>query len=256
MTRYSHLRWLAAFGGLVAAGVIASSAVPAGSTIVCPTGIKPPSPYCTDVPPTATTGHASKLTGNSATLTGVAGPNVRGGDITQYFFRYGPTASYGSLTPTGTIGSCPNGIKPPSPYCNVPKRQHVSADVSGLTPCTRYHFQLYANSRDGSAAGGDRTFATRFAPPITDVSAPSKVKAGRKFEVTFTLQYDTDGVKISIRRSGTVILGPLAAGQYDVTLRAPQRRGNYILQVSAELSCGRQSLAQLLRVEEQGHRFR
>ena len=40
MTRYSHLRWLAPLGGLVAAGLIALSAAPASATIVCPTGIK------------------------------------------------------------------------------------------------------------------------------------------------------------------------------------------------------------------------
>ena len=153
------------WGVSVVVGVIALSALPAGSTIVCPTGVKPPSPYCTNVPPIARTDQASRVRGDSATLNGVAGPNVRGGDITQYFFKYGPTPSYGFQTPTGTIGSCPHGIGPPSPYCNVPKKQRVSERVSDLTPCTRYHFQLFADNPDGSAAGGDRTFATGFAPP-------------------------------------------------------------------------------------------
>ena len=61
MTRYSHLRWLAALGGLLAAGVMALSAAPSGATIVCPNGIKPPSPYCTNVPPTATTSKATEV---------------------------------------------------------------------------------------------------------------------------------------------------------------------------------------------------
>ena len=89
MTRYSHLRWLAPLGGLVAAGLIALSAAPVSATIVCPTGIKPPSPYCTNVLPTATTGSATNVGAKKATLNGVAGPNVSGGDITQYFFKYG-----------------------------------------------------------------------------------------------------------------------------------------------------------------------
>ena len=95
MTRYSHLRRLASVGGLIAAGVIALSAVPSGATIVCPSGIKPPSSYCTNVPPTATTLPATKIKGTSAQLNGSAGPNVQGGDITSYFFQYGTTMSYG-----------------------------------------------------------------------------------------------------------------------------------------------------------------
>src|SRR5215469_14353531 len=126
MVRYPRLKRMAALGVPVVVGVIALSAIPAGSTIVCPTGIKPPSPYCTDVPPIAKTDQASRVRGDSATLNGLAGPNVRNGDLTQYFFKYGPTQSYGSQTPTGTIGSCPHGIQPPSPYCTVPKKQRVS----------------------------------------------------------------------------------------------------------------------------------
>src|ERR1700733_3495535 len=174
MTRYSHLRWLAALG--VAVGVIAVSAGPSGATIVCPPGIKPPSPYCTNVPPTATTGKATNVRGTSATLNGVAGPNVSGGDITQYYFEYGRTTHYGSTTPPGTIGSCPSGISPPSPYCNVPKTEPVSARISSLQPCTAYHFQLVATNSDGSAKGGDQKFTTAFAPPIALLSAPGSVR--------------------------------------------------------------------------------
>ena len=253
MTRYSHFRWLAPLGGVVAVGVIAFSALPAGSTIVCPNGIKPPSSYCTNVPPTATTGAASNVTASSATLNGVAGPNVAGGDITQYFFKYGPTPNYGSQTPTGTIGSCPSGITPPSPYCNVPATQNVSADIPGLAPCTSYHFQLFANNPDGLAVGGDRTFTSAFAPPIKKVNAPSKVKADKKFKVKFTLKYNTDRVKVILKkRNGTAVasttLGPLAPGKYTVTLRAPKKRGNYTLQVIARLSCGVQTVSQRLKV--------
>jgi hypothetical protein len=255
MTRYSHLRWVAPLGGLVAAGLIALSAAPAGATIVCPTGIKPPSPYCTNVLPTATTGSATKVGAKKATLNGVAGPNVSGGDITQYFFKYGKTTNYGSQTPTGTVGSCPVGISPPSPYCNVPKTQNVSANISGLAPCTSYHFQLFASNTDGSAPpAGDMTFTTAFAPPLTNVNAPTNVNAGRRFKVKFGLKYNTQRVRIVIRRgkNGPVVsstsFGPLAPGRHSVTVRAPNRRGNYILSVIAKLSCGSQTFSQRLKV--------
>jgi len=252
MTRYLHLRWLAPAGGLVAAGVIALSAVPTGATIVCPKGVKPPSPYCTNVPPTATTGKATNVKANSATLNGVAGPNVTGGDITQYFFQYGRTKSYGSQTPTGTIGSCPAGIKPPSPYCNVPKTQKVSANVSGLAACTTYHFQLVATNPDGSANGGDQTFTTKFAHPLKKVKAPHKVQARRRFQVQFTL---TDDAKVTIairRKKGGVVVshnyGTLRAGKHTKTLTAPGRRGDYVLEVSARQSCGSQTVTSPLKV--------
>jgi hypothetical protein len=252
MTRFWHLRWLAALGGLVAAGVMVVSAAPTQATIVCPPGIKPPSSYCANVPPTATTGTATEVKGTTATLNGVAGPNVSGGDITQYFFQYGRTTSYGSQTPPGQIGACPVGISPPSPYCNIPKTQPVSADISGLTPCTAYHYELVATNPDGSANGGDQKFTTAFAPPISFFGAPTRVRARRRFKVKFSLRYAAK-VKIQIARrfGGPVVTfnyGKLSAGRYDQTIRAPGRRGTYTLSVIAKLSCGQQRVTQKLIV--------
>ncbi len=130
MTRY--LRRLAPLGGLVAAAVVAVSAAPAGATVVCPPGITPPSHYCSNVKPRAVTGAASNVKGTSATLNGAAGAGVTGGDPTQWFFKYGTTMSYGKQTPTKTLGSCPSGISPPSPYCTTPATpgglgEHIAA---------------------------------------------------------------------------------------------------------------------------------
>jgi hypothetical protein len=252
MTKYWNLRWLVALGGLLAAGVLVVSAAPTEATIVCPVGIKPPSKYCSNVPPVATSTAATKVTGTGATLNGVAGPNVTGGDITQYYFEYGRTASYGSQTPPGTIGSCPAGISPPSQYCNVPKTQPVSAKISGLTPCTAYHFQLVATNPDGSANGGDVKFTTGFAAPISSFSAPTKVKARHKFNVKFVLHYAAK-VKIQIARKfgGPVVTytyNGLRAGRHTLTIKAPGRAGNYTLSVIAKLSCGQQRITQKLTV--------
>jgi hypothetical protein len=253
MTRYLHLRWLAPLGGLVAAGVVALSVAPAGATIVCPSGIKPPSPYCTNVQPTATTLPASKIKGTNAQLNGSAGPNVQGGDITQYFFQYGRTSSYGLQTPTGTIGSCPSGISPPSPYCNVPRTQLVSAKVSSLTPCTSYHFRVVAQNPDGSFNGADQAFATAFAKPLTNVKSPAKVNARQKFAVQFTLKYAAKTVKIFIKKkNGTVVTtyvyGSLRAGKYTKKIKAPKKQGAYQVEVLAKLSCGQQSVTKKLKV--------
>jgi hypothetical protein len=252
MTRYSHLRRLAATWGLIVAGVLGLSAVPSGATVVCPSGITPPSPYCTNVPPTATTLPATKIKGTSAQLNGSAGPNVQGGDITQYFFQYGTTTNYGSQTPTGTIGSCPAGITPPSPYCNVPKTQLVSANISNLTPCTNYHFRLVATNPDGTFNGADQSFKTTFSKPLKGVKSPKKVKAGHKFKVQFTLKFDAK-VKIFIKKkNGTIVqannYGLLRAGKHKRTLLAPKKKGDYKVEVFAKLSCGSQSVFKPLKV--------
>ncbi len=253
MTRYSHVRRLAVLGGLMAVGASALLAGPGGATMVCPNGIKPPSPYCTNVPPTATTNPATHVKGTSATLNGVAGPNVSGGDPTQYFFEYGKTKGYGTQTPTGTIGSCPAGITPPSPYCSTPSSQAVSANISKLTPCTTYHFQLVATNSDGTTPGGDKAFKTKFAPPLKNVSAPGKVKGRHRFKVKFTLRYRAQSVAVLIEtRSGRVVtsnrFSPAPAGKHSVTLTAPRKPGRYILVVRAKLSCGSQTVKQQLKV--------
>jgi hypothetical protein len=257
MTRHSHLKWLVLLAGLVAACASGLLAASGSATIVCPQGIKPPSPYCVNVPPIAITRNANRVGATSATLNGVAGPNVKGGDITRYYFEYGTTTAYGSQTRPGTIGRCPFGITPPSPYCNVPKKQRVSADVFRLAPCTTYHFQLVAKNPDGVADGGDNTFTTRYAPSLSGVFAPNSVRSGDQFRVFFGLRYDADSVTILIAAPyggvlQSVNLGSLSAGRYSQTLTAPNRRGDYLLVVLAKGSCGRESVVQRLRVDGRG----
>jgi hypothetical protein len=254
MTRYLHLRWLVPVAGLATVVVMALSAAPSAATIVCPSGITPPNPYCTDVLPTANTHDAGGVRGHSAILFGVAGPNVSGGDITQYFFEWGTTEAYGNQTPTGTIGSCPDGIMPPSPYCNVPKTEKVSAQISNLAICTTYHFQLVAFNNDGTAMGGDRTFTTPSSFPLKDVTAPHKVKAGQDFDVHFIL-HDVATVKIVIRnKQGQAVvtrdLGTLGGGKYTRTITAPTQKGKYTLQVIATQSCGQQEFSSPLKVQQ------
>ncbi len=252
MTRYSHLKRLALLGGLAAAGVSALVAAPSSATIVCPSGVNPPSPYCSNVPPTATTTAATNVRSTQATLNGIAGPNVAGGDPTTYFFKFGKTPSYGNQTPPGTLGSCPPGISPPSPYCSTPKTQAVSAHIGALMPCTTYHFQLFARNADGSASGGDKTFTTIFAPPLKHVAAPGSVKAGHKFKVKFTLRYRARSVTIRLEAHGAVVksvrVSPVSAGKHSVKITAPKVKGNYNLVVQANLSCGSQTVRKRLKV--------
>ncbi len=255
MVRYSHLRRPALAAGVAAAAAMAISAVPSGATLVCPKGVKPPSPYCTNVRPTATTSSASNVKGTSATLKGLAGPNVTGGDITNFFFRYGTTTSYGKQTKTGKVGTCPSGVKPPSPSCSVPKTQPVSANISKLKPCTTYHYRLFAKNPDGSFTAADRTLKTKFAKPIKNVKTPGKVKHGNKFKVKFKLNFKTTVTKIFMKQKNgvailkTYIYGSLGAGTYTKKIKAPNKKGSYVVEVFARLSCGKQMVKHKLTVK-------
>jgi hypothetical protein len=251
MTRY--LRRLAPLGGVVAAAVVAFSAAPAGATVVCPGGITPPSPYCSNVKPTAITGVATGIHGDKATLNGTVGAGVSGGDPTQWFFKWGTTTAYGHQTPTQTLGACQPGHTAPSPYCTTPAAQGVSANISGLKACTTYHFQIFATNPDGTTPGGDKSFRRGFEKPLKNFSTPRHVRRHHRFRVSFTLVFNAK-VKILIkkRRNGSILTtynyGNLRAGHHTKTIRAPRRRGDYTLEVFAKLSCGSQSIKHLLIV--------
>jgi hypothetical protein len=87
---------------------------------------------------------ASALPIHGATLNGSVDPN---GYATNYYFQYGPTTAYGSSSATQSAGS---GWQPTS----------VSANLTGLTSSTTYHFRLVASSGAGTSYGQDQVFST------------------------------------------------------------------------------------------------
>jgi hypothetical protein len=96
--------------------------------------------------PTVTTGGANNLTQTTATLHGTVKPNNQ---ATTYHFEYGLTNTYGATTPES--GPIPAGAG----------NQNVTADISGLTPGTTYHYRLVATNAAGAVGGKDRQFTTR-----------------------------------------------------------------------------------------------
>lgn len=107
--------------------------------------------------PTVSTGSAGNVTEHSASLTGTLSSNGAG---TTYSFEYGTTTSYGSTTATKSAGpALSNGS--------------VSANLTGLTPGTAYHFALVATNSVGTTTASDGTFttATPPAPVVTTGSA-------------------------------------------------------------------------------------
>jgi hypothetical protein len=107
--------------------------------------------------PTVSTGSATKIGNNSATLNGAVNPN---GDTTSYLFNYGLTSVYGTFTAKHSIGK---GTK------SLPEK----LTIKGLTPGTTYHYQIDASNKAGTALGRDRTFKTTGFPPAGVVTGPA-----------------------------------------------------------------------------------
>jgi len=94
-------------------------------------------------PPVAITNPATNVASSSATLNGSVDPH---GLTTTVSFQYGTTTSYGHTTATQS--------KTSNTY------QNVSANISGLTASTTYHFRIVATNSGGTSHGGDRAFTS------------------------------------------------------------------------------------------------
>jgi hypothetical protein len=124
----------------------------------------PPLAQAQSAKPAVTTGAVADLAQQSATLLGKVNAS---GAQTTYFFQYGPTTSYGAVTPNGTAGADAGTI-------------NVTAAIGGLAPFTTYHYRLVARNRNGTTRGKDRTFKTRRQPlGLTLAATPNPVAFGR-----------------------------------------------------------------------------
>ena len=138
--------------------------------------------------PDATTGDATNVAQTTATLNGHVDP-ADAGDIIDCHFEYGTDTTYGTSVPC-------------VPAAPIESPTDVSADISGLTPSTIYHFTLVVSSGSaGSVSGNDNTFQTTGPPivqsqPATNITENSATlnaavdPAG--FETTCVFQYVDD----------------------------------------------------------------
>jgi phosphodiesterase/alkaline phosphatase D-like protein len=119
------------------------------------------------VVPDVTTGPATEIDHTSATLNGQVAPDPEGGgEVESCHFDIGTDTSYGTEVPC--IETTPYGGP-----------TQVTADVSGLSMETTYHYRLVAANSVDSTAGQDMTFTPRAvlglstddASDITPVSA-------------------------------------------------------------------------------------
>jgi len=100
---------------------------------------------------------ATLVTASSATVNSSVDPN---GASTTIHFEYGLTASYGSSTISGSIGTTAG---------------NYGTAISGLSPNTTYHFRIVASSTGGTVNGGDLTFTTSTSGPIAQTLAANTI---------------------------------------------------------------------------------
>src|SRR5436190_17590030 len=119
-------------------------------------------PPATPGPTVATSAHTN-LTPTSVTLNGTVNPK---GSATTFEFQFGTTSSYGFSSGPVSAGSGTS---------NVP----VTANLTGLTPDTTYHYRLVGRNSAGTSTTADRTFRTSPQPrAISLLAKPNPVRYG------------------------------------------------------------------------------
>lgn len=159
------------------------------------------------------TGGALNVGPNSATVTGTINPE---GAVTQWAVQYGLTAAYQAATQPQTL---PAGAQPVT----------VSAQLSGLSSETLFHYRIVTSHPDGTTSvGADQTFFTEpLRRPVPRLIAHTVPGRRRRRPYTFTthgfisnvgvipaLQRCTGNVGIRYdngRRQVAFVLAPISA---------------------------------------------
>jgi hypothetical protein len=115
--------------------------------------------FTTPSPPVVTTGPATGVGAESATLNATVDPR---GLATTYVFEYGRTTTYGKKVPL-TPAAAGSASQPLA----------VTSQITGLRPGTAFHYRVVATNAAGSATGADATVKTS---PLRVVVTVSKTK--------------------------------------------------------------------------------
>ena len=133
------------------------------------------------VAPTVVTGSASTVSLTTATLSGTVNPY---GTSTTYYFEYGTTSSYGSITGLRNAGS---GWSDTS----------VDANILGLSPNTIYHYRLVATNNTGTTDGQDQTFTTSFIYVNSDGNCGNKTPCHSTIQAAIDAAIDGSTILIA-----------------------------------------------------------
>ena len=162
-------------------------------------------------PPVAITNLATLIASFSATLNGSVNPH---GLTTSVYFQYGPTTSYGSTTPVQPQGGS--------------RFRDISANISGLSASTTYHFRIVATNSNGTRYGSDRTFTTLSAtgPPVVITNPASYIAS---FSAMLNGSVDPHGLATTVYfQYGTTT-------SYGLTTAIQSKTGNTYQNVAATI---------------------
>ena len=125
--------------------------------------------------PDVTTGAASNIANTSATVAGTisAGSTEPSDSLTACEFEYGTTTGYGQSA------ECVPG------FASIPTDESdhsVSADLSGLTPGSEYHYRLKGANAGGAVVGQDATFVTPSPPLVETTGSPIRTATTARLE--------------------------------------------------------------------------
>ena len=163
-------------------------------------------------PPVVITNPATLIASFSATLNGSVDPH---GLTTSVYFQYGTTTNYGLTTATQS--------KTGNAY------QNVTANISGLTASTTYHFRIVATNSAGTRYGSDRTFTTLSAtgPPVVITNPATNIATN-----TATLNGTVDPHGLTT----TVYFQYGTTASYGHTSASQSKAGNAYQNVSTNIS--------------------
>jgi phosphodiesterase/alkaline phosphatase D-like protein len=132
-------------------------------------------------PPGVTTGPATLLGKNSATVTAVISPNNQ---ATAYYFQYGTSTAYGLQTSEATVAA---GAAPVT----------VTATLQGLEARTIFHYRIVALHGNAPAqGGGDATFMTLPRHrPVPSIHARTRPSHDTRKPFVFTTSGSVKGPK-------------------------------------------------------------
>lgn len=146
--------------------------------------------------PSVVTGGHSAVRQTSAVLGGTVNPN---GSAASYYFRWGLTNGYGvNGTPHG-VGSGTTAVA-------------VKTTATGLTPGTKYHYQLVATNGYGTSVGADHTFITAGHPPPAPTTGPTTQPGPNSATVTGVINTQGEQTSWSFQYGTTTAYGSSTFG--------------------------------------------
>ncbi len=175
--------------------------------------------------PIVSTLTASNVTAGTALMDASVNPN---GGATAYWFTYGLTTSYGSVSHTNTL------VAGTSPII-------VTNMLTGLLAGTTYHYLIVATNTTGSSSGLDMSFTTLTVTPpnLTPGGGGSVTISNTSLTMSFT---NTPGTSFSVLGTNNLtapitswpVIGhatenPVGSGNYSITLQATNAADYYIM---------------------------